>query len=230
MDSCPIGRFKCSYTGGGHDDLPEQTLSHCLADGMETPDLDTIDSMRDRLADIYSDINPNIISEDILLKNIVCKQMTENEEESTTRFAPVVNGTGQVGGATGRRDDDAQKGIESNMRQVPQARHDGMSATLKTMLRKNMTGSCGPTYEVNDANQVMQFNCEYRGPYRDDDGTMRNTKMIRSGRIHSCDSNQDHSRQTMNDILEIAHFKFGGQEREIDKTKIFCDIHSLPNS
>ena len=191
-DACPAGAMRCTYVGrhAYNDAIPEQRLELCLAPGETTPSAATRAAMRDRLADIMSGADRNVIGSDVQVTSVQCLPS-----------AP--------------RGDDAA---------------DARSDALDTVLRRKMSRSCGPTFDVSDAVQLQTFDCQYRGPYKDDDGVIRMASLARSGRLHSCDRSEHDVRATADDIRDVVAYKLGGSERAIDKTQITCNIMSMPQA
>ncbi len=212
-ESCSIGNYRCKYVAGNGTEMPEKMMSYCLAPGTTVPTRDDMLEMAER-AIIGS--NSTLLPEEVAIKDVVCTKIVSSAS------------TGQVG-VQSTQDEESQGKLESGMSQVAVSKPT-ISKELKHVLDKNMSRSCGPTWDVSDANQLLMAECEYRGRYKNADGSARNTRMKHKFRLHTCDRNDEDYATTNDDVINISHFKFGGDEKLVTKSGIICDFHSMPHS
>ena len=211
-ETCSVGNYRCKYTAGDGEGMPEKTLTYCLAPGVTVP---TKNDMLDMAEKALVGTDSTLLPEEVALKDVVCTKIMDSD-------------SGQVG-TTITQDEESQGRMESGMSKVAVTKPT-ISKDLKHVLDKNMARSCGPTWDVSDANQLLIAKCEYRGPHMGPDGKLRNTRMKHEFRLHTCDRNDEDYAQTNDDVINISHFKFGGDEKSVKKSGIVCDFHSMPHS
>ena len=211
-ETCSIGNYRCKYTAGDGIDMPEKTLTYCLAPGTTVPTKNDVLEMAEKALVGTDSV---MLPEEVALRDVVCTKILDSD-------------SGQVG-AIVSRDEESQGKMESGMSKVTVTKPI-ISKELKHVLDKNMARSCGPTWDVSDANQLLVATCEYRGPHNDSYGKVRNTRMKHEFRLHTCDRNDDDYAQTNDDVINISHFKFGGDEKSVKKSGIICDFHSMPHA
>ena len=103
------------------------------------------------------------------------------------------------------------------------------AARLTDVMRRNMSSSCAPHWDVADATQMQHYTCHYRGPVRDAEGRTRTVRLTRlTGRLASCDGSQSDRDQTHEDIISVVAHRLGGEAAGVNRAAITCDVMTMP--